>query len=109
MERILMRSRSRSGYVLSLLITGLMICFLVMGSLNIQRSVNDKQMAQLIRTVRRYTVQCYALEGRYPDSLEYLESNYGLTLDRKLYVYHYRFLGANILPQIAVFALDAKE
>ncbi|MDR0519093.1 MAG: hypothetical protein LBG82_03460 [Clostridiales Family XIII bacterium] len=53
----------------------------------------------------RATVQCYSLEGRYPPSLGYLEDNYGLTLDRGKYVYHYEPFGENIMPRIGLFPL----
>ncbi|MDR2486920.1 MAG: hypothetical protein LBD12_03055 [Clostridiales Family XIII bacterium] len=54
----------------------------------------------------RATVQCYALEGRYPPGIEYLEQHYGLALDRHRFVYHYRAIGENIMPDIRVFPLE---
>jgi hypothetical protein len=53
----------------------------------------------------RATVQCYSLEGRYPPSLNYLEQNYGLTLDKDKYVYHYQIIGENLMPRIDLFPL----
>ncbi len=107
--RFLKKRIRRMGYAVSLLMTALMFIWLIIGTMNVSSSVSARQLTQLNRTVRRYAVQCYALEGRYPESLEYLEQQYGLTLDRSLYVYHYRFLGANIFPEIAVFALSSKQ
>ncbi len=54
--------------------------------------------------VMRSAVTCYALEGQYPEDLEYLEENYGLVLNREKYVYHYIPQGSNLTPEIAVFA-----
>ena len=54
-------------------------------------------------TVKEYAVQCYALEGSYPDSLDYLTENYTLTLDKDKFVYHYNYIGANMIPEITVF------
>jgi hypothetical protein len=54
----------------------------------------------------RATVQCYSLEGRYPPDLDYLEINYGLTLDRDRYVYHYQTVGENMMPRIDLFPLQ---
>lgn len=56
------------------------------------------------QAVRRTVVQCYALEGRYPPSLDYLADRYGLMMDVDRYVYHYRLNGANLMPEILVFA-----
>ena len=64
----------------------------------------DVRMAE--DTVRKYAVQCYALEGAYPESIEYLADNYTLTLNREKYVYHYDYIGANMMPDISVFAIE---
>ena len=48
----------------------------------------DKKKAEEVRdTVLSYVAQCYALEGRYPADLQYLEDNYGLVLNKDKYVY----------------------
>ena len=56
-------------------------------------------------TVRKYAVQCYALEGSYPESLDYLARNYALELNED-YVYHYEFIADNMMPDITVFPKD---
>ena len=69
-----------------------------------QRGFESRQ-AQLVRdSVMSCVVQCYALEGRYPDDLEYLQENYGLQLDTDRYIYHYDKFASNILPDVQVFA-----
>lgn len=57
-------------------------------------------------TVRKYAVQCYALEGTYPENLKYLTDNYTLTLNKEKYIYHYNYIGANIMPEISVFTIE---
>lgn len=54
--------------------------------------------------VNRYVVQCYASEGGYPPDLEYLSENYGLILNEDSYFYFYSVHGANLAPEIRVFA-----
>lgn len=39
----------------------------------------------LTDAIRRASVQCYSIEGRYPPSVEYLEDNYGIVIDRERY------------------------
>jgi len=69
------------------------------------RSLDAKELAFAEDTIRRYAVMCYAVEGRYPDSLAALESRYGLLLDNERYLYHYVCLGDNLLPEVTVFEL----
>ena len=46
----------------------------------------DARGADTLRdAIRRASVQCYAIEGRYPPSVEYLEENYGIQIDRDRY------------------------
>lgn len=62
------------------------------------------QQARAAETaMRRAAVQCYAVEGRYPESLEYIVENYGFTADNDRLVYHYKVYAANLLPEMRVF------
>lgn len=71
------------------------------------RSSHDEEQSKIAEeAIIRAAVQCYALEGRYPSSLEYLETNYGLALNREKYVYHYRAVAENIMPEIRLFLLE---
>ena len=53
-------------------------------------------------SIRRAVVTCYAIEGRYPESIEYIEANFGIHIDRTRFVVHYRVFASNILPEITV-------
>jgi hypothetical protein len=64
--------------------------------------VQEKQVEFLTDAVRRSAVQCYALEGRFPDNLSYLEDNYSLIIDHDSYVVYYEPMGGNLIPQIRV-------
>ena len=46
--------------------------------------------------------QCCAIEGSYPASLEHLESDYGLRVNRDDYVITYEVFAENILPSVVV-------
>ena len=56
-------------------------------------------------SLRRAVVMNYAIEGRYPESIEYIEANFGIFIDRTRYVVHYRVFASNILPEITVIPL----
>ena len=70
-------------------------------------SLSDTQTERQIEITQdaiiKAAVQCYALESRYPTGLKYLEDNYGLTLDTDKYVYHYRTIGSNMVPEVKVY------
>ena len=45
---------------------------------------------------------CDTLEGAYPESLEYLEKHYGLTVNKKEYIVTYEVFADNQLPTVQV-------
>ncbi|MDO4393033.1 MAG: hypothetical protein Q4C80_01295 [Bacillota bacterium] len=63
---------------------------------------SKESLRQTEDTVRRFAVQCYALEGEYPKSIDYLADNYALTLNEDDYIYHYTYIGDNMMPDITV-------
>ena len=52
--------------------------------------------------LRRAVVSCYALEGRYPPDVKYLQEQYGLQLNEEKYIVHYELFAENIMPDITV-------
>lgn len=46
--------------------------------------------------------QCYAVEGVYPPSLEYLEEHYGLVINHDRYIVSYDAFSSNLPPTIKV-------
>ena len=61
------------------------------------------QSRELIeKAVRRAAVQCYAIEGAHPVSLEELEERYGLRVDQERWMVDYRYVADNLSPDITV-------
>lgn len=69
-------------------------------------SVSDRTQAEermlLEAALNRSITHCYAIEGTYPESLEYLTKNYGLTYDENKFYIDYQPLGADIMPDVTV-------
>lgn len=57
----------------------------------------------------RASVQCYAIEGRYPPSVEYLEENYGVRIDRDRYNVFYNGFASNVMPEIVINPIEEEE
>ena len=62
----------------------------------------EKQMELVRGAATRAALTCYAVEGRYPQSLDYLKEHYGLVYDQGRYLVFYDAFASNILPQIRV-------
>lgn len=64
---------------------------------------NQEDRSEAIeQVILKASLQCYALEGSYPSTIEYLKENYGIILDEDQYYYFYDIKGANIAPNIRV-------
>ena len=91
---------------LPILFFSALMLLLSWGLNSITTTTQTERLKAAEQSLRRAAVQCYAIEGQYPKSIEYMEKNYGLVLDREQYVYHYQGVGANLIPQISVFTID---
>lgn len=95
--------RSAVAYVLFPVIVIAMIIF---GLYQTEASSGAEGLKILEDGLRRAVVTCYAIEGSYPSSVEYIEENYGVQIDRTRYFVYYDMFASNIMPDIAVFEID---
>ncbi len=66
------------------------------------KSSIEKQQTSLESAIARDIVQCYAIEGTYPPSLEYMEQHYGLTYDKTTFFVDYQPVASNLYPDYTV-------
>ena len=63
----------------------------------------DGAETQLVRdAVRNAAITCYAVEGAYPDSVDYLREHYGLAYDENRYFVTMESFASNRIPDIYV-------
>ena len=69
-------------------------------------SVTDEEIAErenaIKESVQERALQCYVIENAYPESLAYLEENYGLTVNKKDFLIVYDLFAENQPPVIKV-------
>lgn len=80
---------------------GVVVLF-VSGVLIFSKKADARGAETLRDAIRRASVQCYAIEGRYPPNVEYLEENYGIQIDRNRYDVFYSGFASNFMPDITV-------
>ena len=61
-----------------------------------------EEQEQLERALTRAAVSCYAMEGAYPPSAEYLIEHYGVQFNQNRYVVKYDMFASNLMPDITV-------
>lgn len=69
---------------------------------NTGSAAEEQRLGAVERTINDAVTLCYSIEGVYPQSLDYLTENYGITYDTKRYIVHYECFAANIRPVVRV-------
>lgn len=78
-----------------------MVLFLLGISMLSSSSVNDDE--QILRNaINKDIIHCYAVEGFYPPTLDYIEDHYGLTYDHDKFLVDYEAIGNNVMPNVMV-------
>ena len=89
------------GMLMPLVILAVLLCFFA-GLSNIRNSSGDEGKKQLEESIRRTAAACYASEGVYPPTVEYMKEKYGLQIDEDRYYVDYRAFASNLMPDFTV-------
>lgn len=106
------RNPSPAGKIirnLSFLLFAALFCLFIYGVNSVSASAEDRQQESLETAIQRDIVHCYAIEGTYPPSLDYMKEHYGLTYDTNDFFVDYQPIGSNVLPNVTVIRLDGKK
>ena len=101
-----MNRKRFSMLLLSVLVFVLVLCLLGSWLEDFRRDSHARQRQALENALHRSVLQCYALEGRYPGSLQELVRDYRLTWDEQAFHVDYRPMGDNLMPDITVVDLS---
>ena len=88
--------------ILKILIFLAVLGLAVLGITRIDRAQGDEETALVREAIRTAAVTCYAVEGAYPDSVDYLRENYRLRYDEDRYLVTYEAFASNRIPDIYV-------
>lgn len=89
-------------YLLPILAFIVLFVLFLQGIGSVSESTLSKQQESLETALERSISQCYAVEGSYPPSLEYLKQHYGLLYDEDSFFIDYEYYGNNLLPEVTV-------
>lgn len=102
-------SLSQIWQIVSLLFLVGFVLFFIGGINTVDESTASEQAKSLESAVRRSVAQCYAVEGTYPPSLDYLKEHYGLVYDAEQFYIDYTAIGSNIMPDITILPRSKSE
>lgn len=100
-----MKSRLARALPFVLVLVAIPLAFLLFSGLLGERT-GQEALRLTEESIRRAAVQCYALEGAYPTSMDALEERYGVSVDERRYWVDYVYIASNLMPDITVIPLD---
>ena len=89
---------------LPVLIFAITAAILIVSIKNAGGASSDEELRVAEDGIRRAAVSCYAVEGQYPESYEYLRDNYGVRVNEEKFAVMYEIFASNIMPDITVIA-----
>ena len=87
---------------LAALLAALCLIFFVSSLASVDRQQGEEGRQQLETALRRAAVACYAAEGIYPPTVEYLQQHYGVQIEEERYIVFYEIFANNLMPDITV-------
>lgn len=90
------------GAMVSVIVFFIMVLLFTAGMDGVSQKARRERRSSLEDAVWRSITQYYAIEGRYPESLDILQSEYGLQIDSDEFFVDYQVFGANLKPDVTV-------
>ena len=90
------------GAIATAVVFILVLTVIIVGLGNTEASVDRRGQSLAEDAVRRAAVSCYAFEGSYPESYDYLKENYNLKINEDIYAVDYIVFASNVMPDITV-------
>lgn len=72
------------------------------GFQSISQSTQHQERESLEKALKRGILECYALEGRYPESLTYLIDHYHIFYDYQQFDIKYEVIASNMMPNVTI-------
>ena len=103
--RLIFKHRFLAAMILAAVI--LIAAVLVWAGISSRNSMAN-QTESIRDTIMSRALQCYVIEGAYPESLDYLKENYGLAVNTEDYRIVYIPYAENLPPEVKVIYLKDK-
>ena len=91
-----------------LIFLALILAFVLLVN-NITNKNNGRELQIVRDAVKNAALTCYAVEGMYPDDIQYRRDHYNLSFNEDKYVVYYEPFASNVIPAIKVVERGATD
>lgn len=89
--------------IVSVLVFGIAMVCLLYGFQGLDHTSSNEDLKRVEDSVKNAIIECYSIEGSYPQDLEYLQKEYGVYINNDRYRVHYEYVGSNVMPEYVVY------
>lgn len=82
--------------------TAVILAFFLAAFSGIGAQARKKETENLQHALNQSVTICYALEGSYPENLDYLKEHYGISWNEQRYLVDFETVGGNLPPDITI-------
>jgi flagellar basal body-associated protein FliL len=93
---------SNIAIIITIAVFAALIVFTTIMLNNAAATSSEEALKAVHDNIIRAVISCYAYEGFYPDSIDYLRDNYNLKIDSNKYLIFYDKIADNLMPNIIV-------
>lgn len=94
--------RKAFAYIIPAALFAAMLVWFLTAFVNTSGAEKEQELASVRNNIEKGITMCYAIEGVYPESLEYLTENYGVVYDTERYTVRYDCFADNVRPTVSV-------
>ena len=99
------KKRPLVGGIVSALVFAAIAVMLYIGIQEMFASSQDESFNSTRDAIANAISNCYAMEGRYPPDMEYLQENYGVVIDPDIYVVNYQSGFGFVRPEVELIRI----
>ena len=101
------KTKRRKIYIILLAVVVILaiVYFVMFKYPDIRKNVLEESRESIRKTVIEKAIECYAVEGVYPENLEYLEKNYSLVVNHEEFIVCYTAYANNMMPDVQVLLI----
>ena len=97
-----MKTIFRKRDLIKVLIFALLLAVFILLTQRVGTYQGQEESKMVHDAIHRAVLTCYAVEGAYPEDLDYLKQNYQLSYDEERFLVTYQVFSVNVSPDIYV-------
>lgn len=94
--------KNYKGFIIRIIILVVIIISFVMLIIYIEKDAKKNELFLIENAIEKAIINCYAVDGEYPTSIDYLIENYGIVIDEERFDVYLEKIDVGIFPKVTI-------